>query len=127
MVPDQSMRFILSMNAKLASASKGLPMNKRKKAQISDRLKRDIAAKYGCRRGKVVSAKCCYCDYVGQIRWIAHSSEAAGFVSFKGLHVEHVIPESRGGDTAIENLVLACRPCNLDKGNRTPDEWRRAR
>lgn len=35
---------------------------------------------------------------------------------------EHVFPQSRGGETAWENIVVACIPCNHRKANRTPEE-----
>ena len=35
---------------------------------------------------------------------------------------DHILPRSRGGQTLWENIVLACRPCNQKKGNRTPSE-----
>jgi hypothetical protein len=38
-------------------------------------------------------------------------------------HLEHCIPLSRGGTHTKENLVPSCAPCNLSKGNKTPDEW----
>lgn len=38
------------------------------------------------------------------------------------LTLDHVIPRSRSGETAWENLVACCHPCNNRKGNRTPDE-----
>lgn len=31
------------------------------------------------------------------------------------LHIDHVTPVSRGGDSGIDNLVTACQPCNLGK------------
>lgn len=31
--------------------------------------------------------------------------------------VEHVIPPGRGGSDADDNLALACRSCNLHKGD----------
>ena len=34
------------------------------------------------------------------------------------LTFDHVIPRSRGGRTLWENVVTACSPCNLHKGNR---------
>jgi 5-methylcytosine-specific restriction endonuclease McrA len=34
------------------------------------------------------------------------------------LHVDHVIPWSRGGGCHIDNLVTLCDMCNLGKGNR---------
>lgn len=32
--------------------------------------------------------------------------------------LEHIVPRSHGGDDRIENLALACRPCNNEKGMR---------
>jgi 5-methylcytosine-specific restriction endonuclease McrA len=40
----------------------------------------------------------------------------------RDLNIDHVVPRSRGGDDSWENLVTACRPCNLKKGWKTPDE-----
>lgn len=34
------------------------------------------------------------------------------------LTIDHVIPRSRGGTSAWENVVTACAPCNLRKGDR---------
>jgi 5-methylcytosine-specific restriction endonuclease McrA len=34
------------------------------------------------------------------------------------LNLEHVIPKSRGGKTCWDNIVTACVPCNLKKGNK---------
>ena len=36
--------------------------------------------------------------------------------------VDHVVPRSRGGSNAWDNLVCACRPCNNRKADRTPVE-----
>jgi 5-methylcytosine-specific restriction endonuclease McrA len=36
--------------------------------------------------------------------------------------IDHVIPRSRGGLHEWENVIAACRPCNLRKRDRTPDE-----
>jgi len=40
----------------------------------------------------------------------------------KGLEVEHVHPQSRGGATSFENCVAACRECNSKKADKTPEE-----
>lgn len=37
------------------------------------------------------------------------------------LHVDHVIPRSKGGLDVIENLKTACRDCNLGKGAQVMD------
>jgi 5-methylcytosine-specific restriction endonuclease McrA len=34
------------------------------------------------------------------------------------LTVDHIRPKSRGGKTSWTNIVVACKPCNLKKGNR---------
>lgn len=38
-------------------------------------------------------------------------------------HCDHVLPKSRGGSDEPDNLVTACRSCNLSKHARTPEEW----
>jgi 5-methylcytosine-specific restriction endonuclease McrA len=38
------------------------------------------------------------------------------------LSIDHVLPRSRGGTDAWENVTTACVPCNTRKGNRTPRE-----
>ena len=42
--------------------------------------------------------------------------------SNNSLTVDHVVPKSRGGKTNWMNIVVACKTCNLKKGNRTPFE-----
>lgn len=38
------------------------------------------------------------------------------------LSLDHVVPRSRGGPATWENIVCACRACNVRKGGRTPQE-----
>jgi 5-methylcytosine-specific restriction endonuclease McrA len=38
------------------------------------------------------------------------------------MHIDHVIPTTRGGSNDLSNLVAACGPCNNFKNDRTPDE-----
>lgn len=35
---------------------------------------------------------------------------------------DHVVPQSRGGETCWTNIVVACGPCNRRKANKTPEE-----
>lgn len=51
--------------------------------------------------------KCCYCG-----RRFPPSE----------LNLDHIVPRSRGGRTDWENIVTACIPCNLRKGDRLPWE-----
>ncbi|MEO6890599.1 MAG: RNA-guided endonuclease IscB [Ktedonobacteraceae bacterium] len=37
--------------------------------------------------------------------------------------VEHIVPKSRGGSDRLDNLTLACEPCNVKKGNHTAREF----
>ena len=44
-------------------------------------------------------------------------------VAWRGKHVDHVMPLSKGGSNGPENLVVACASCNLKKGAKHPMEW----
>lgn len=63
------------------------------KARIPTNLRRMVIERDGPR--------CVYCgeDLVGQ-----------------EIHLDHVIPEARGGATSLANLQVTCRKCNLAKG-----------
>ena len=50
------------------------------------------------------------CQYCGNV----HSSSE--------LTLDHVVPRSRGGLSAWENLVACCHPCNRQKGNQLAPE-----
>lgn len=39
------------------------------------------------------------------------------------LHFDHVIPCALGGRSTLENIVVSCRTCNLDKKDRMVDTW----
>lgn len=39
-------------------------------------------------------------------------------------HIDHIVPLSRGGLNLIENLCVACVPCNLSKGSKLLSEWK---
>jgi len=39
------------------------------------------------------------------------------------IHLDHVIPESKGGPTTYENLQVTCRKCNLAKGVLSEEEF----
>jgi len=38
--------------------------------------------------------------------------------STKSLTIDHIIPKSKGGEETWENLVVACSPCNVKKGDK---------
>jgi hypothetical protein len=49
--------------------------------------------------------KCCYCG--------ASPAKDPNVI----LHVDHILPWSKGGETELENLQAACSTCNLGKNN----------
>ena len=61
------------------------------------------------------------CRYCGTYRkgervWAGGSGRKARYRS--ALHVDHVIPKSKGGSDELENLVTSCVGCNLEKYNK---------
>lgn len=59
------------------------------------------------------------CRYCGRAygEMLPHETEQDSIFT-----VDHVTPESRGGDTTVDNLVACCKPCNCKKAGRTPQE-----
>lgn len=62
---------------------------------------------------------CAYCDR--PLDRFAHRSMP------DAVQLDHVHPRSRGGADELDNLAMACRPCNLAKGSRTVTEFLTAR
>jgi len=50
-----------------------------------------------------------------------------GISLFNEYHVDHIMPLSKNGSNDPENLMIACRDCNLSKRDRLFDEWKRVR
>lgn len=48
--------------------------------------------------------------------------ECAYCGSRNSLTIDHIIPQSKGGLHEWKNIITACLPCNLRKGDRTPKE-----
>jgi len=63
-----------------------------------------------------------YCYYCGKklswSHWGAYGERGAW-------HIDHKNPGSRGGSDYLRNLVAACIDCNLEKGNRSAQDYRR--
>ncbi len=57
---------------------------------------------------------CAYCNDT-----ISERNAANG----NGVEIDHIIPESRGGNSYLSNMVLCHTGCNRGKGNKTPKEW----
>lgn len=59
-----------------------------------------------------VKRRCTYCG-----RQTVHRSPWS-------LTKDHIVPVTRGGSDAIDNLCVACKQCNSNKGTMTGDEYR---
>lgn len=44
---------------------------------------------------------------------------------FREFSIDHLVPQSRGGASNLANLVPCCRKCNMRKGNRDVEHFRR--
>jgi 5-methylcytosine-specific restriction endonuclease McrA len=53
-----------------------------------------------------------------------YTCQYCGRNSGERMTIDHVIPKSLGGQTVWENVVSACRACNLRKGNKSLQEAR---
>jgi 5-methylcytosine-specific restriction endonuclease McrA len=58
-----------------------------------------------------------FCFYCGELLYASFN---------KDIHVDHMIPLSRGGSNTIENIVISCATCNLRKGTKTSEEFTRS-
>lgn len=71
--------------------------------------------------------RCAYCDAMGVIRIDLRPGQRAGWSQVAGLEWDHILPAELGGDDSLDNLTLACQPCNRSKGHKTLSEWLCAR
>lgn len=79
-----------------------------KKAIVSRTIRKQVCERDGW--------KCQYCGREkGQLS--PQEVDRDGYMT-----LDHVIPESNGGDSSPLNLVACCNSCNQIKGDRTPDE-----
>ncbi|WP_198161898.1 HNH endonuclease [Sphingomonas sp. TDK1] len=59
--------------------------------------------------------------YPEAVRWGSALDDHAGFKAL-WLQFDHILPNARGGATSLENMVVACAPCNYARMNYTLDE-----
>ncbi len=55
--------------------------------------------------------------------WDGRCTYCSRSLPMRKITIDHIIPESRDGRTALENLVICCAHCNQSKRDRTPEEW----
>jgi 5-methylcytosine-specific restriction endonuclease McrA len=52
----------------------------------------------------------------------ARDNHICGYCGGTADSIDHVMPRSRGGKNEWDNVIAACRGCNLRKRDRTPEE-----
>ena len=57
--------------------------------------------------------KAIYVAYNGQCFYTGRQ------VKFEDMHIDHIIPKSKGGTSTLDNFVLSCATINLGKHNKT--------
>jgi 5-methylcytosine-specific restriction endonuclease McrA len=81
--------------------------SKRRKAQMRDSVAIQVTGKQIRARFAEFNHRCAYCGVDGN------------------LHIEHVIPISKGGPHALGNIVPACKDCNFSKRDHDAERWYR--
>lgn len=60
--------------------------------------------------------------YPQELRWGRSAAEQHYAFQAMWLAFDHVVPHHRGGSTSLENIVVACQPCNCGRSNYTLEE-----
>ena len=61
-------------------------------------------------------------SYPEALPWAAgNANQHAGFQAL-WLTYDHLLPHSRGGSSELDNVVVACQPCNCGRSERTLEE-----
>jgi 5-methylcytosine-specific restriction endonuclease McrA len=79
--------------------------SKRRKAQMRNSVAIQITGRQIRGRFAQFDHRCAYCGADGD------------------LHIEHIVPISKGGPHSIGNIVPACRDCNLSKRDHDAESW----
>lgn len=82
--------------------------SKRRKAAMRDSVAIQLSGAQVRQRFEQFGHACAYCGATGD------------------LHIEHVVPISKGGTHSIGNIVPACRRCNYSKTAHEVESWYRA-
>lgn len=83
-------------------------------------------AKRRLRLGATVEDPAAIAEFVRMIRqmkWVM-CRYCRRKVRGKDVHIDHVVPVSKGGHHKVENLSPSCGPCNLSKKDKLITEWK---
>jgi 5-methylcytosine-specific restriction endonuclease McrA len=82
--------------------------SKRRKAQMRDSVAIQVKGREIRARFAEFNHRCAYCGADGD------------------LHIEHVVPISKGGPHSIGNIIPACESCNYSKRDSEVESWYRS-
>jgi 5-methylcytosine-specific restriction endonuclease McrA len=82
--------------------------SKRRKAQMRGSVAIQVTARQIRARFAQFDHRCAYCGSGGD------------------LHIEHVVPISKGGPHSMGNIIPACKDCNFSKRDHDAETWYRA-
>jgi 5-methylcytosine-specific restriction endonuclease McrA len=82
--------------------------SKRRKAQMRDSVAIQVKGREIRARFAEFNHRCAYCGADGD------------------LHIEHVVPISKGGPHSIGNIIPACKDCNFSKRDSEVEAWYRS-
>lgn len=57
-----------------------------------------------------------------EARWGSRDRERHAAVFYMWLQYDHVLPNSRGGPTTLDNLIITCGPCNFGRNHFTLEQ-----
>jgi 5-methylcytosine-specific restriction endonuclease McrA len=60
-------------------------------------------------------------DYLTEV--YTHCAYCSTPLTPENTHIDHIHPLSKDGSHSIDNVVLACKDCNLKKNSKTLDQW----
>lgn len=88
-----------------------------RKRAIPNAARRALALRAGIQPGTKGRIYCHYCRAEGVAWWpLRHDGRPGAWVAFADMEIDHIYPESLGGQATIDNLVFACGTCNRSKG-----------
>jgi hypothetical protein len=95
--PEQDQQEVETAGETTASATQGTSSKSRTRREVSERQRFRILVRDGFA-----------CSTCGASPLVQRGIE---------LHVDHILPWSKGGETTDDNLETKCKQCNLGKGN----------
>lgn len=98
-----------ALNAYVAGSIDPVDWARRQRSARSEAVKRERADRRRVSRpirdAVLASGSCAYCGYWADT-------------------IDHIVPIAQGGTSDRANLAAACQPCNWNKLDFTPEEWK---